>query len=69
MPNMDGLAAARAIRALPLAHAGCVPILAMSANTSAADVQRSLDAGMNAHLCKPLELAALCACLTPRQST
>lgn len=69
MPNMDGLEAARAIRALPLDHAGRVPIFAMSANTSAADVQHSLDAGMNAHLCKPLDLAALCACLTPAQGS
>ena len=59
MPNMDGLEAARAIRALPQAQGERVPIYAMSANTSAEDVQRSLDAGMDAHLCKPLDLAAL----------
>ncbi len=50
MPVMDGLEAARAIRRL-----GCdVPIFAMTANAFTDDVQKSLDAGMNAHLTKPL---------------
>ena len=55
MPVMDGLEATAAIRALPKADAKTVPIIAMSANAFAEDVQRSLLAGMNAHLSKPVD--------------
>ena len=51
MPVMDGLAATREIRG----SLGCdVPIFAMTANAFTDDVQRSLDAGMDEHLTKPL---------------
>ena len=50
MPVMDGLTATKAIRA------GIIPIIAMTANAFAEDVQRCLDAGMNAHLAKPLDI-------------
>lgn len=52
---MDGLEATRQIRALRRPDAATVPILAMSANAFTDDVVRSLEAGMNDHLSKPLE--------------
>ncbi len=55
MPVMDGLEAARCIRALDRPDAATIPIIAMSANAFADDVARSKAAGMNAHLSKPLE--------------
>ena len=56
MPVMDGLTATKAIRALNRPDAGIIPIIAMTANAFAEDVQRCLDAGMNAHLAKPLDI-------------
>ncbi len=53
MPVMNGLEAARAIRALD--KGSDVPICAMTANAFADDIKQSLDAGMNAHLTKPLK--------------
>ncbi len=55
MPVMDGLESAETIRALDRADAKEVPIIAMTANAFDEDVQRSLQAGMNAHLSKPVE--------------
>ncbi len=55
MPEMDGLEAAAAIRALNRPDAKSVPIIAMTANAFDEDVQRSLQVGMNAHLSKPVE--------------
>ena len=55
MPEMDGLEATRAIRALDRPDAARVPIIAMTANAFDEDVQRSLQVGMNAHLSKPVE--------------
>ena len=55
MPEMDGLEAAAAIRALDREDARTVPIIAMTANAFDEDVQRSLQVGMNAHLSKPVE--------------
>jgi len=52
MPNMDGLASTRAIRALP--NRKHTPILAITANAFAEDRQRCLEAGMNDHLAKPI---------------
>lgn len=56
MPVMDGLEATRRIRAMERADAAEVPILAMTANAFQDDVQMSMEAGMNAHLTKPLEV-------------
>ena len=55
MPEMDGLEATAAIRALKRADAKRIPIIALTANAFDEDVQRSLQAGMNAHLSKPVE--------------
>ena len=55
MPEMDGLEATSAIRALERPDAASVPIVAMTANAFDEDVQRSLQVGMNAHLSKPVE--------------
>ncbi len=55
MPEMDGLEAASAIRALAREDAKKIPIIALTANAFDEDVQRSLQAGMNAHLSKPVE--------------
>ncbi len=55
MPVMDGLKSARTIRALDRPDAKTIPIIAVTANAFAEDVQRSLQAGMNAHLSKPIE--------------
>ena len=55
MPVMTGLEATAAIRALDRLDAKTVPIIAMTANAFDEDVQRSLQAGMNAHLSKPVD--------------
>lgn len=55
MPVMDGLQATETIRALDRADAKTVPIIAITANAFDEDVQRSLQAGMNAHLSKPVD--------------
>lgn len=55
MPELDGLGATEAIRALPRPDAKTIPIIAMTANAFDEDVQHSLQAGMNAHLSKPVE--------------
>ena len=56
MPVMNGLDAARAIRKLDRPDAAKVPIIAMTANAFVEDVKNSLDAGMNAHISKPLDM-------------
>ena len=55
MPEMDGLEATRRIRELDREDAKNVPIIALTANAFDEDVQRSLQAGMNAHLSKPVQ--------------
>ena len=59
MPVMDGLEATRAIRALKRSDSKSIPIIAMTANAFDEDVQQSLQAGMNAHLSKPVEPESL----------
>ena len=61
MPVMDGIAATQAIRGLDRADAATVPILAMTANAFAEDIERSRKAGMNEHLAKPIEPETLYA--------
>ena len=55
MPLMDGLEAAKAIRAMDREDAKRIPIIALTANSFDEDVQLSMQAGMNAHLNKPVE--------------
>ena len=59
MPEMDGLEATRVIRAMDRADARTIPMIALTANAFDEDVQRSLQAGLNAHLSKPVESDAL----------
>ena len=54
MPGIDGLEATRQIRALDRKDAATTPIIAVSANAFAEDRRLSREAGMNAHLCKPV---------------
>ena len=63
MPVMDGYEACRRIRALDRPDTQSIPIIAMTANVFAEDVQRSLDAGMDAHISKPFDLKKLQQCL------
>ena len=55
MPEMDGLEATQKIRALAREDAKTIPIIALTANAFDEDVQRSLQAGLNAHLTKPVD--------------
>ncbi|MBQ9881188.1 MAG: response regulator, partial [Synergistes sp.] len=59
MPEMDGLQATAEIRKLERPDAKTVPIIALTANAFDEDVQRSLQAGMNAHLTKPIDNNAM----------
>ena len=56
MPVIDGLSATRTIRAMDRADAKTIPIIAMTANAFDEDIRRCLNAGMNAHLAKPLQM-------------
>jgi PAS domain S-box-containing protein len=60
MPEMDGVAATKAIRSLP-APAGRIPIVAMTANAMVGDRERFLEAGMNDYVPKPIERPYLLA--------
>ena len=55
MPEMDGLEATRTIRGLDRSDARSIPIIALTANAFDEDVQRSMQAGLDAHLSKPVE--------------
>jgi len=59
MPEMDGLEATRTIRSLPRDDAKTIPVIALTANAFDEDVQRSIQAGLNFHLSKPVEPEAL----------
>ena len=59
MPVMNGHEAARAIRGLEREDAGQIPIIAMTANAFAEDEKAALDAGMDAHVPKPLNMELL----------
>ena len=55
MPEMDGLEATKTIRTMDREDARRIPIIALTANAFDEDVQRSLQAGLNAHLSKPVQ--------------
>jgi signal transduction histidine kinase/CheY-like chemotaxis protein len=59
MPEMDGLQATRLIRASGTAEASSVPIIALTANAFNEDIKKCLQAGMNAHLSKPINITEL----------
>ena len=59
MPRLNGLDATRQIRALDLPHAKTITIIAMTANAFTDDVKASLDAGMDYHISKPIDLDLL----------
>ena len=61
MPVMDGFAATKAIRTMDRPDAGTIPIIAMTANAFEEDAKKCLEAGMNAHLSKPLEIEKVVA--------
>lgn len=63
MPVMDGVQATRAIRAMSRSDAKTVPIIALTADAFEEDVQRNLDAGMNAQVSKPIKQDELLATL------
>ena len=59
MPVMNGYDATKAIRALERADAASIPIIAMTANAFAEDEKEALNAGMNVHLAKPIDVGLL----------
>ncbi|MDR0222391.1 MAG: transporter substrate-binding domain-containing protein [Oscillospiraceae bacterium] len=59
MPVMDGYEAVREIRKLKRGDAASVPIVAMTANAYNEDVRRAIEAGMNSHLAKPIDIDAV----------
>ena len=59
MPKMDGYKATQTIRNLPDKDKACIPIIAMTANAFAEDKKKTMEAGMNAHLSKPLNVPEL----------
>jgi PAS domain S-box-containing protein len=56
MPVMDGLEATRRIRAMSAPQCATLPIIAMTANVFRGDVERCIDAGMNDHIGKPINI-------------
>ena len=63
MPVMDGLTAARTIRAMERKDAKSIPIFAMTANAFTDDIKESRKAGMNEHLSKPLDVDKMMAAI------
>lgn len=59
MPKMNGYEATRAIRETKREDAAVIPIIAMTANAFAEDIQASKDAGMDAHIAKPIDIDVL----------
>ena len=63
MPDMDGYQATRMIRKSDHPEAKSITIIAITANAFAEDVQAALDAGMNGHVPKPIDMNLLCSLL------
>lgn len=59
MPVMDGCTAARSIRGLDMEYVKTLPIVAMTANAFADDVEKTRQAGMDGHLSKPIDTELL----------
>ena len=64
MPKMNGYKATQAIRRLPDKDKAYIPIVAMTANAFAEDVQAALDAGMDDHVAKPVDMEILTSVIT-----
>ena len=64
MPEMNGCEAAKAIRASDRPDAKQIPILAVTANAFAEDIAMTTEAGMNAHIEKPIDFELLCQTLS-----
>ena len=64
MPVMNGYEAARAIRETDREDARTIPVIAMTANAFAEDIQAARDAGMTAHIAKPIDVGMLKNTLT-----
>lgn len=63
MPEVDGLTATKVIRAMDREDAARIPIIAMTANAFREDARRCMEAGMNAHLTKPLQMDKVIAAI------
>ena len=62
---MNGYEATKAIRALEREDAKTIPIIAMTANAFAEDVKDAINAGMNAHVSKPVDMDILKKTVNP----
>ena len=63
MPKVDGYTATKVIRSTNRPDAKAIPIIAMTANAFEEDVKQCLEAGMNAHLSKPLQMEKVVAAI------
>ena len=63
MPKMDGYKATQAIRNLSDKDKASIPIIAMTANAFAEDRKKAMEAGMNDHVAKPVDMKVLTAVL------
>ncbi len=63
MPEMDGYEATRRIRSLPDFKKAVTPIIAMTANAFEEDRRNAMDAGMNEHISKPIDIEKLMSLL------
>ena len=63
MPKMDGYKATQAIRNLPDKDKACIPIIAMTANAFEEDKRDAIEAGMNGHVAKPIQVDKLLSIL------
>ena len=64
MPGIDGMETTRMIRALDIPKAGKIPIIAMTANVFKEDIEKCVNAGMNGHLGKPINIEEVIKTLT-----
>ena len=60
---MDGFDTTQHIRALKTEHSSSIPIIAMTANAFNEDIEKCLNAGMNDHVAKPIDVSALLSVL------
>ena len=63
MPQMDGYKATQVIRRLPDKDKACIPIIAMTANAFEEDKRKAIEAGMNDHIAKPIQVDKLLSTL------